>query len=83
MLRLLVLCAVVLGSFVGIASSSASASKASATNFVCAKVWTTGTVLGVHSAGTCTPWNGPTLCASHDLGLDPSAHVYTLVCIPD
>jgi hypothetical protein len=78
MFRLLVLAAVIAGSLVGGGGSTASADYQ-----ICAKVWTHGTVIGSHNVGDCTPYSGPVLCSARDAGLDPSAHVYYLVCIPD
>lgn len=80
MLRLFVLSALVLGSLFSV---TATATALPPTDQICAKVWTQGTVVGYHPFGTCVAYNGPTLCAPLDAGLDPSAHVYELVCVPD
>lgn len=77
MFRLFLLTAM-LGSLLGTA-----APQASAWNEICAEVWTGGDVPGYRYFGGCEPYNGPTLCATRDAGLDPRAHVYTRFCIPD
>ena len=79
MKRLLVLCTLLLGWATALTALSTPADAAP----LCESVSTTGTVVGVHSVGRCQPYSDATLCRYQHAGLDPSAHVWIVACIPD
>ena len=76
-MRVFAILAVLAGSVVGLGGAPAANAYP-----LCEQVWTDGTILGVHAAGDCYQYGGPTNCTNEGAGAWPQADLYFEACLP-